>query len=89
MTTRMYTGESRMIEFTVTDTRGEDFTIGEAYYTVTAGAEMVDSGLMEVDGHQLSFRLAPTKVGIHTITLKYVIGSDIMKDKYLIEVVEG
>lgn len=89
MTTKMYTGESRMIEFTISDTKGEDFTIGEAYYVVTQGSEVTDSGLMEIDGHTLSLRMAPTKVGVHVISLKYVIGSDVMKDKYLIEVVEG
>lgn len=89
MTTRLYTGESRTIEFSVTDTKGEEFTIGEAYYTVTVGSEQVDAGLMEVDGHTMSFRLAPTKAGLHTVSLRYVIGADVMKDKYLVEVVEG
>ncbi len=89
MTTRLYTGESRTIEFSVTDSKDEEFTIGEAYYTVMLGSEVVDSGLMDVEGHTMTMRLSPTRAGLHTIQLKYVIGSDIMKDRYLVEVVEG
>ena len=37
----------------------------------------------------MTMRLSPTKAGLHTIQLKYVIGSDIMKDRFLVEVVEG
>ena len=89
MTTRLYTGESRTIEFSVTDSKDEEFTIGEAYYTVMLGSEVVDSGLMDVEGHTMTMRLSPTRAGLHTIQLKYVVGSDIMKDRYLVEVVEG
>ncbi len=89
MTTRLYTGESRTMEFTVSDSKNEEFTIGEAYYTIMLGSEVIDSGLMEVEGHTMTLRMSPTKVGLHTIQLKYIIGSDIMKDRFLVEVVEG
>ena len=89
MNQRLYTGEVRMIKFQITDSRSEPFTIGEAYYKVMLGSELIDSGLMDVDGDELSFMFSPTKAGPHTIMIKYVIGNEIMKDRYILEVVEG
>lgn len=89
MTQKLYTGEVRMVRFEITDTKDEPFTIGEAYYKVMLGSELVDSGLMDVEDNQLSFMFSPTKAGLHIIMIKYVIGNEVMKDRYPVEVVEG
>lgn len=88
MTTRMYVGESRTIEFTVSDTRGEAFSIGESRYKISKDGEVYTAGLLDIDESTLSMRFQPTEAGLYTLMLEYVIGSDIMRDKYLVEVVE-
>ena len=44
---------------------------------------------MDVEDNQLSFMFSPTKAGLHIIMIKYVIGNEVMKDRYPVEVVEG
>lgn len=91
MTHRLFTGESRLIEFSISDTRHESITISSAYYRVLQGDTLVDSGIMDVDSdtNVISFRFNPDTAGVYRVVIQYTIGLDTMKDKYDIEVVDA
>lgn len=90
MTFRLYTGESRLMEFVISDSRHESFSISQAYYQVYLGDDLVDSGVMDIDSDTstISFRFSPENTGIYRATIQYIIGQDTMKERYDIEVVD-
>ena len=88
MTMRLIVGEARTLEFNISDSRHEEFEISQAFFRVSLDSDLIDSGLMNVDGKTISFRFAPSKAGIYKIMIQYTIGVDIMKDRYDIEVIE-
>ena len=87
MTMRLVVGEARTLEFVISDSRHEEFQISQAYFRITKGSDIIDSGLMNIEENVISFRFAPQTPGIYRLLVQYTIGTDIMKDKYDIEVV--
>lgn len=86
MTMRLYVGEQRTLQFAISDSRHEDFMISQAHFKVTLGDDVIDSGLMDIEGEILSFTFAPKRKGVYRIVIQYTIGLDVMKDRYDIEV---
>lgn len=83
---KLYVGERRTLEFVVSDSRHEEFSISQANYKITLGDDLVDSGVMVIRDKTLSCVFAPTRKGSHRITVQYTIGLDTMIDMYYVEV---
>ena len=88
MTMRLIVGEARTLEFIISDTRHEEFQISQAFFRVSKGSALIDSGLMNIEDKTISFRFTPKTPGLYRLMIQYTIGVDIMKDKYDVEVVD-
>lgn len=85
---RVILGERVTLRFRVDNVEGEDFTISNAQYITRVEDVVESSGVMTVDGHELSFLFNPLKIGYYSVEIMYDIGTDRRKSRFPVEVVD-
>lgn len=85
---KVFVGERRTLRFTVENIEGKDFSISNAQYTVKLDDAIESSGMMVINDHEMSFLFAPKSAGVHTIILQYTVGVDVLKGKFIVDVVD-
>lgn len=85
---KVFVGERRTLRFTIENVEGKDFSITNAQYTVKRDDVVESSGMMVINDHEMSFLFTPKNTGVHTIILQYTIGVDVLKGKFIVDVVD-
>ena len=86
MIQRAIKGESFILEFDAYNPKDRTQAVTSGTFEVEVDGRRVDGGMLSVDGNELSFRFIADNVGTNIITISYVFGSDIWKDRYRIVV---
>lgn len=80
-------GETRILEFSVSSTGGQTFTITSANWTLKdIGGQTISSGLLGITDHKLTAQIAFQTAGWFTLELTYTIGTETIKARYSIHV---
>ena len=79
-------GESRPLEFEITQKDNEPFVIRDSSYELYKDNVVVDSGNMEISDHILSYVFTPESRGFYLFKFTYTIGDSTRAAQYHINV---
>lgn len=83
---RYLLGEKRILEFEAYAEDGTDFIIDDATYTVYRYNRVIDSGIMNIDGHKLSHMFIPSERGYYLFEISYKVGKIVKMYRFNINV---
>ena len=79
-------GESKTLDFVITNDAEEIFTIRSATFVITKDETIVERGNLTVTDHNLSMAFTPSEPGTYKLSIEYVIGPTVKKAYFYIGV---
>ena len=87
MNVRYILGEDKYVKLLIHSQNNEPFEIQSARYELKRYGNIEQSGECVVDGHYISAKLCPEKIGAYEFVTTYMIADTVRKAKIRIEVV--
>lgn len=79
-------GETKRLRFTATNPKVPGFVISQASYQITQNDVVVQNGVCDISGHDLTFLLSMTTKGFYEIRLTYKVGQEMLKAMFVMRV---